>query len=165
MTPFTPAENGVIQTISGAVGGMPVTAGLVGLVPALEFVTTLEEDGPRRLTLRDLLLWIGGVFLFGIIFAMTIRSHFIITEASFSCLYCKCCACGAIAQQPPDRDDCKGWPRLDRLGVGCAYKAEWGGSCNQRELEPQICRHGNSPHDFRHCGKYRLLYSIPNSWH
>jgi len=36
--PLTPQEKVVIQTVPGAVGCIPVTAGLIGVVPALEFL-------------------------------------------------------------------------------------------------------------------------------
>ena len=53
-SPFTAAENAVIVTIAESLGTMPFTAGLVGVVPALEFLTTPEQNGPLRLNLWQL---------------------------------------------------------------------------------------------------------------
>ena len=36
--PFTPVENVLVQCVAGAVGTMPLGVGLVGVVPALEFL-------------------------------------------------------------------------------------------------------------------------------
>lgn len=44
--PFTPQENALVQTLAGALAGMPMTAGFTGLVPALEYLTVPSEHGP-----------------------------------------------------------------------------------------------------------------------
>lgn len=48
---FIVAENAAIVTITGSLGTMPFTAGLARVVPALEFLTTPEQNGPLRLNL------------------------------------------------------------------------------------------------------------------
>ena len=53
-SPFTVAENAVMVMIAGSLGTMPFTAGLVGVVPALEFLTTPEQNGPLKLDLWQL---------------------------------------------------------------------------------------------------------------
>jgi uncharacterized oligopeptide transporter (OPT) family protein len=57
-TPFTPQENVILQTVAVATGTMPLAAGLVGIIPALEMMT-VELDGrePIRLGYWSLILW------------------------------------------------------------------------------------------------------------
>ena len=62
MKTFTPQENVILQTVAVATGTMPLAAGLVGIVPALEMMT-LEDDGrgPIVLGYGNLVLWcLGG---------------------------------------------------------------------------------------------------------
>lgn len=56
--PFTPQENVILQTVAVATGTMPLAAGLVGIIPALEMMT-LELDGREGITLGywSLVLW------------------------------------------------------------------------------------------------------------
>lgn len=56
--PFTPQENVILQTVAVATGTMPLAAGLVGIIPALEMMTP-ELDGRERIVLGywSLVLW------------------------------------------------------------------------------------------------------------
>lgn len=78
--PFTPQENVLIQTVAGAVGCMPVTAGLIGVVPALEFLLAPAELGPLHFSYFQLLSWSIALCLFGLIWAMMLRRQFIVEE-------------------------------------------------------------------------------------
>jgi uncharacterized oligopeptide transporter (OPT) family protein len=79
-TPFSPAENTVLQVIAGALGAMPFTSGYTGVIPALEFLTTPSENGPVRFTVMQLLLWSLGICLLGIVVAAPLRWLFILQE-------------------------------------------------------------------------------------
>ena len=78
--PFTQQENVVVQTVAGAVGCMPVTAGLIGVVPALEFLLAPAEHGPLRFTYLQLVSWSIALCLFGLVWAMMLRRQFIVEE-------------------------------------------------------------------------------------
>lgn len=78
--PFTPAENVLIISVATATGCMPVTAGFVGIIPALEYLIGPEENGPLRIAWESLLLWSLGLCFFGLIFASLLREHFIVRE-------------------------------------------------------------------------------------
>lgn len=83
--PFTPVENVLIQTVAGAVGTMPVGCGLIGVLPALEFLLGSSDGNspkgkPLRLPLWKLLVWSTGVCLFGAVFALLLRKGVIIKE-------------------------------------------------------------------------------------
>ena len=56
--PFTPQENVILQTVAVATGTMPLAAGLVGIIPALEMMTP-ELDGREGIKLGywSLVLW------------------------------------------------------------------------------------------------------------
>lgn len=64
--PFTPQENVILQTTAVATGTMPLAAGLVGIIPALEMMTP-KEDGREgiRLGFWQLVLWCLAVAFFG----------------------------------------------------------------------------------------------------
>lgn len=78
--PFTPVENVLIQTVASSVGTMPLGCGFVGVMPALEYLLTPEENGPLRLGLGKLMLWAVGICLFGVVFAVPLRKQVIIRE-------------------------------------------------------------------------------------
>lgn len=65
-SPFTPQENVILQTVAVATGTMPLAAGLVGIIPALEMMT-VREDGkePVVLSWGSLVLWCLAVAFFG----------------------------------------------------------------------------------------------------
>lgn len=76
-TPLSPQENALIQTVAAAVGGMPGTAGMVGIVPALEFLVGPSEGGPISLSWFRLAVFSLGLAFFGVIFAMLLRRQYI----------------------------------------------------------------------------------------
>ncbi|KAF2403747.1 oligopeptide transporter-like protein [Trichodelitschia bisporula] len=78
--PFTPVENVLVQSVSGAVGSMPLACGFVGVFPALNFLLTADENGPLRVGMFKLIVWALGVAFFGVIFAVPLRRQVIIRE-------------------------------------------------------------------------------------
>lgn len=78
--PFTPVENVLVTTVAGAVGTMPLGCGFVGVMPALNFLLTSEENGPLVLSTGKLIIWAIGVCFFGVVFAMPLRREVIIRE-------------------------------------------------------------------------------------
>jgi OPT family oligopeptide transporter len=78
--PFTQQENVFVQTVAGAVGCMPVTAGLTGVIPALEFLLSPAENGPLHFSYSQLLLWSLALCPFGLIWAMMFRRQFVVRE-------------------------------------------------------------------------------------
>ncbi|KAL0085569.1 OPT oligopeptide transporter protein-domain-containing protein [Phycomyces blakesleeanus] len=80
-TRFGPIENVVLQTTAVATATMPLAAGFVGVIPALELLTTADNpDGPIRLSGLQLILWSLGVAFFGVFFAVPLRKQTIIKE-------------------------------------------------------------------------------------
>lgn len=77
---FTPVENVFVQSVAGSVGVMPLGAGFVGVIPALEYLLTKEENGPVKLGLGKLILWAVGICFFGVVFAVPLRKEVIIRE-------------------------------------------------------------------------------------
>uniref|UniRef100_A0A8H7K9Z1 Oligopeptide transporter n=1 Tax=Bionectria ochroleuca TaxID=29856 RepID=A0A8H7K9Z1_BIOOC len=78
--PFTPAENVLVISVATSCGCMPVTAGLIGVVPALEFLINKEENGPMVLPLGTIFVWSVALSLFGLIFASLFRQDFIVRD-------------------------------------------------------------------------------------
>ena len=78
--PFTPVENVLVQTVSGAVGAMPLGCGFVGVMPALNYILTPEENGPLNLPMWKLIVWALGICFFGVVFAVPLRREVIIRE-------------------------------------------------------------------------------------
>lgn len=83
--PFTPVENVLVQTVAGAVGTMPLGCGLIGVLPALEYLLGSEDgEGPEGLPLKlplwKILVWSLGVCMFGAVFAVLLRKGVIIRE-------------------------------------------------------------------------------------
>ncbi|RPB20613.1 OPT superfamily oligopeptide transporter [Terfezia boudieri ATCC MYA-4762] len=78
--PFTPVENVLVQTVAVAVGSMPLSAGFVGVIPALEKLLSVEEGGPLNFSVFQLIVWSMGVAFFGVFFAVPLRKQFIIKE-------------------------------------------------------------------------------------
>lgn len=77
---FSRVENVLVQTIAVASGTMPLAAGLVGVVPALEKLLTAKEGGPLNLSTGHLLLWSAGVAFFGVFFTIPLRKQVLIKE-------------------------------------------------------------------------------------
>ena len=78
--PFTPVENVLVQTVAGAVGTMPLGCGFVGVLPALNFMLTPEENGPLVLGIGKLIVWAVGICFFGVFIAAPLRREVIIRE-------------------------------------------------------------------------------------
>lgn len=70
----------LVQTIAVAVGSMPLTAGFVGVIPALETLLKPSEGGPIYLSMPKLIFWSLGVAFFGVFFAVPLRRQVIIKE-------------------------------------------------------------------------------------
>ncbi|KAI9289002.1 OPT oligopeptide transporter protein-domain-containing protein [Umbelopsis sp. AD052] len=78
---FGPIENVVLQTTAVATATMPLAAGFVGIIPALQSMT--EEDHPGgglQFTSLQLIVWSLGVAFFGVFFAIPLRTQTIIRE-------------------------------------------------------------------------------------
>ncbi|KAJ2960127.1 hypothetical protein NQZ79_g4497 [Umbelopsis isabellina] len=78
---FGPIENVVLQTTAVATATMPLAAGFVGIIPALQSMT--EEDHPGgglTFSSRQLIVWSLGVAFFGVFFAIPLRTQTIIRE-------------------------------------------------------------------------------------
>ncbi|KAF6767482.1 Oligopeptide transporter, OPT superfamily [Kalmanozyma brasiliensis GHG001] len=80
-SPFTPQENVLVQTTAAAVGVMPLSAGLVGVIPALKKLTW-EKDGsdPIDLDFVHLVGWCFALAYFGVFFASPLREPMIVKE-------------------------------------------------------------------------------------
>ena len=78
--PFTPVENVLVQTVAGALGTMPLGCGFVGVMPALNYLLTPEENGPLVLSTGKLIVWSIGICFFGVVFAVPLRKEVIIRE-------------------------------------------------------------------------------------
>ena len=68
--PFTPVENVVLQSVAGGMGIMPLGCGLVGVIPAMEFLLEEREMGPISLSMWNLIIWSLGLCYFGVVFAV-----------------------------------------------------------------------------------------------
>ncbi|KJY01773.1 OPT oligopeptide transporter like protein [Zymoseptoria brevis] len=95
---FSEVENVLVQTVAGSVGTMPLGCGMVGVVPALEFLLNPSEvpdqGDPSSVTglvaadtkngihlpLFKLVLWALGLCFFGVLFAVPLRKEVIIRE-------------------------------------------------------------------------------------
>lgn len=79
--PFTVQENVILQTTAVATGTMPLAAGLVGIIPALEMLDIkLDGQGPIKLSTVHLICWCMAVAFFGVFLAVPLRRQVIIKE-------------------------------------------------------------------------------------
>ena len=78
--PFTPVENVLVQSVAGSVGTMPLGCGFVGVIPALNFLLSEDENGPLNISLWRLIIWSLGICFFGVVFAVPLRREVIIRE-------------------------------------------------------------------------------------
>ncbi|KAF9384272.1 hypothetical protein CPC16_008500 [Podila verticillata] len=79
--PFGPAENIVLQSIAVTTGTMPLAAGFVGIIPALQMMTTKDNpSGPIHLTATQMILWCLAIAFFGVFIAVPLRTQVIIRE-------------------------------------------------------------------------------------
>ena len=77
---LSPAENVLLVSVATATGLMPLTAGLIQTIPALEYLIGPSERGPLHESLGSLVVWSIGLSFFGIIFASILRGYFIECE-------------------------------------------------------------------------------------
>lgn len=79
---FTAQENVVLQATAVALGSMPLTTGLIGVVPALAQIRPAKDHGaePVKLQGGPLLLWGAALAFFGVFFASPLRKRVIIKE-------------------------------------------------------------------------------------
>lgn len=77
-TPFTVSENVLICSAATAVGCMPVTAGFIESLPALEFVLSGANGGPIHPTNMQFIGWSLALSYFGIAFAVLFRDRFVL---------------------------------------------------------------------------------------
>ena len=78
--PFTPVENVLVQTVAGSLGTMPLGCGLIGILPALNFLLAPEENGPLVLSTWKLMVFSVGICFFGVGFGWLLRKEVIIRE-------------------------------------------------------------------------------------
>ena len=78
--PFTPVENVLVQSVAGSVGTIPLGAGFVGILPALNYLLAPEENGPLVLSTWQLAVFSSGICFFGISFGWLLRRQVIIRE-------------------------------------------------------------------------------------
>lgn len=77
---LTPHKNSLLLSVSTSVGCMPVAAGFINVIPALEFLLSSEEKGPLLLSAKSLIVWSIGLCFFGLLFAAVFRNHFVVQE-------------------------------------------------------------------------------------
>ncbi|KAF9940802.1 hypothetical protein BGZ67_006819 [Mortierella alpina] len=85
--PFGPAENIVLQSVAVATGTMPLAAGFVGIIPALQMMTLADNPatatsagGPFFLSTGNMILWSLAIAFFGVFIAVPLRRQVIIKE-------------------------------------------------------------------------------------
>ena len=68
---------------------MPLSAGFVGVIPALEKLLRVEEGGPLNLSMYQLIVWSMGVAFFGVFFAVPCKMPvvFSVVERNISTIY------------------------------------------------------------------------------
>ncbi|KAI5456268.1 OPT oligopeptide transporter protein-domain-containing protein [Mariannaea sp. PMI_226] len=78
--PFSPVENVLLQSVACGMAIMPLGCGFVGVIPALNYLLTPEEQGPLSLSTWQLIIWSLGLCYFGVVFAVPLRRQVIIRE-------------------------------------------------------------------------------------
>ncbi|KAF9112539.1 hypothetical protein BGX27_003218 [Mortierella sp. AM989] len=85
--PFGPAENIVLQSVAVATGTMPLAAGFVGIIPALQMMTLADNPatetspgGPIFLSAGQMILWSLAIAFFGVFIAVPLRKQVVIKE-------------------------------------------------------------------------------------
>eukprot|EP00873_Tetraselmis_striata_P000447 jgi/Tetstr1/420711/TSEL_011794.t1 len=79
---FSAAENVIVQTTAVATATMPLAAGFVGIIPALQQLTP-EENPPGGgvwLSPPQMLAWGAALAFFGVFFAVPLREQVIVRE-------------------------------------------------------------------------------------
>ncbi|KAK8139280.1 hypothetical protein PG984_002660 [Apiospora sp. TS-2023a] len=77
---ITATESVLLVSTATATGCMPLTAGFVGIIPALEYLIGPDDDGPVQLPFVRLILWSIGLCFFGLAFAYGLREYFVVRE-------------------------------------------------------------------------------------
>ncbi|KAH7320315.1 OPT oligopeptide transporter protein-domain-containing protein [Stachybotrys elegans] len=78
--PFSPVENVLVQSVACGMAIMPLGCGLVGVIPAMEYLLSPAEEGPLYLSMWQLIVWSLGLCYFGVVFAVPLRRQVIIRE-------------------------------------------------------------------------------------
>ncbi|GJJ75739.1 hypothetical protein EMPS_08097 [Entomortierella parvispora] len=85
--PFGPAENIVLQSVAVATGTMPLAAGFVGIIPALQMLdikdnpaNSFHAGGPLFLSAGQMILWSLAIAFFGVFIAVPLRTQVVIKE-------------------------------------------------------------------------------------
>ncbi|KAK7977675.1 hypothetical protein PG988_005165 [Apiospora saccharicola] len=78
--PFSPVENVLVQSVAGGMAIMPLGCGFVGVMPALNYLLSEQEQGPVFLPMWKLIVWSLGLCYFGVVFAVPLRRQVIIRE-------------------------------------------------------------------------------------
>ncbi|SPO00488.1 related to permeases - unknown function [Cephalotrichum gorgonifer] len=101
--PFTPVENVLVQTVAGSMAIMPLGCGFVGVLPAMNFLLSPEEQGPIHLSKFMLVIWALGLCYFGVVFAVPLRRQVIIRERlRFPSGFSTAVLIGVLHGQTPD---------------------------------------------------------------
>lgn len=77
---LTPEDNVLLISVATSTGLMTFTSGLIGVIPAPEYLISPNGNGPVRRDYGSLVLWSVGLCFFGIIFTALLRGHFIERE-------------------------------------------------------------------------------------
>lgn len=79
---FSIAENVIVQTCAVASATMPLAAGFVGVIPAMQRLTVAENppDGPYSFSTLQLLIWSTTLAFFGVFVAVPLRTQVIERE-------------------------------------------------------------------------------------
>src|SRR6266498_3483406 len=78
---MTVVETTVVVVTATTVAGSPIVAGLVGPIPALEFLTRTKDQAHINFGWSKILAWAIGVSLFGPFLAMKLRERFLGRDA------------------------------------------------------------------------------------
>jgi hypothetical protein len=76
---FTAQENVLLQTVSVACATIPIAAGFVGIIPALQLLS-VETGEDFALSTGELILWSFALAFFGVFFAVPLRKQTIVVE-------------------------------------------------------------------------------------
>ncbi|KAK0390030.1 hypothetical protein NLU13_3603 [Sarocladium strictum] len=78
--PFEPVENVLVQSVACGMAIMPLGCGFVGVIPAMTYLLSPDEQGPLHLSIGQLIVWSVGLCYFGVVFAVPLRKQVIIRE-------------------------------------------------------------------------------------
>ncbi|KAI8459727.1 putative oligopeptide transporter, partial [Phakopsora pachyrhizi] len=81
LEPLSVSENILLQTTSTAVASMPLTAGFVGLIPALAQLNLRQDNSPPIVpSFLKLIGWSFSIAFFGVFLAIPLRRQVIVKE-------------------------------------------------------------------------------------